>query len=141
MNRPNMRIIRKILVAIFAIIGVVTTAILVTGYFYRGDVSLTSLPSPDGKFKALKFTAAGGGAISPYCGNQVEIVSSDASDRPMRGNIVFEVDCKSDVRVEWTGNRALKISFGVAKYAQKVTMSSLDASAKVAVSYEVYSTD
>ncbi len=127
----------KLFVWMFAAIGALAVASFIIPHFIGGGF-VSSLPSPGGKFKALKFVNAGGGGLSPFCLDEIEIAPADAANTSKPGNLVFSVDCQSLNELAWTSPRELKVSFFLdSSYPVQVRMRKQDASGQVEISYEV----
>lgn len=105
--------------------------------------------SPDKKNKAVFFSDAGGGGISPYCVNIISVVPANTSDYVAYKdeNIVYVADCHQigvqhtkdsfhfvyDPIINWKSNEELGITFAEARVWKTL---SLDG--KIRISQEKY---
>src|SRR5258708_35833658 len=82
---------KSVLVGLLAIVGAITiivpTTIFLFGLLFAAGFSngkvdkfISSVPSPDGKYKAIHLTYAGGPAMSSYCDDLVLVVPASVPD-------------------------------------------------------------
>ncbi|MGO4569651.1 hypothetical protein AB4Z52_32565 [Rhizobium sp. 2YAF20] len=112
------RLLSQFLLLSFAFIGAVT--VLYHGYFWwreRGhmpeEMSVQDdLSSPDAAHRAIVFTEAGGGGISPFCSELVSVVRAGISEQAAwpSSNWVFSGNCGSLNHVSWQSKDRLLIS-------------------------------
>jgi hypothetical protein len=109
-----------------------------------------SLPSPDGKYKAMLLIEAGGGAGSGYCDTQVLIIPESYDERiaALKRNRyeVYSGGCDElpghdgSPKLEWVSDNNLKITLSINSSAQEpedVRLRKLDDSQQVRVTFVV----
>jgi hypothetical protein len=146
--------IARILLWILATVGAV-----VTGLYFIAAGLVTAIPgvkpdryvstvlSPNGKFKATKITYTSGGAISPHCDDTILVMPAanpdDVAEREKRHE-VFSAECdsfadhNSSPKVEWISDGNLQITFSINSTAltpNKVSLKKIDASGSVRVNF------
>jgi hypothetical protein len=122
--------IERIVVGVLATIGGLT--IFIVGYIFLIGVTLPDLgkpdrfisayPAPDGKYKAVKLTVAGGGAISPFCNDAIFVVpitvvdeaaESDERSKVYAGACNTFANHEPAPKVEWLSKEVLQITFAL----------------------------
>jgi hypothetical protein len=132
--------IGRIVVGVLATIGGLT--IFIVGYLFligatlpdlgKPDRFVSAYPAPDGKYKAVKLTVAGGGAISPFCNDAIFVVpitvADEAAERDESSKI-YAAACDTfenhepAPKIEWISKRILQITFSVNSTAPKSSKS------------------
>ena len=112
-------------------------------------VSLT--PSPNGNYKAVLSTWAGGGAISPYCYDRLTVVPTGvpANSESASDMAVFESECatfplrdgaiENSPSIHWESDTRLKVKFSIdatARLPATVKLRKQDASGRIAVEFD-----
>ncbi|PZU80193.1 MAG: hypothetical protein DI528_22705 [Shinella sp.] len=135
----------RLVVAALAIVGFFNVVIWANQRFNREEPEYVSaLPSPDGKYKAVLATWAGGGGISPYCHERLTVVSAKASQEEMISgdNMVFESECMTggSPSITWEGNEALQVGLAVSEgqiEPSTIKLRRKDTSGRIAIGFEI----
>lgn len=141
----------RIATVIFAIVGLGTTLWFLRPLLMKDEPdSVTSIPSPDGTYKAILSEWAGGGAISPYCYKRLTVVPvlMPVAKQSSSKMAVFAADCTGDVlssgenfpSVHWESNTRLKVKFSIADTTVSPTDFTLrkqDETGDVAIEFEM----
>jgi hypothetical protein len=113
--------------------------------------NLTFVDAPDARFTAAVATWAGGGAIAPYCIDNIFVVPKEtARDAiPTDENIVFQGECGSFISrdgeattspdLSWRGPRALTIRFSLSRAVarpEKFRLRGQNTSGEVTIQFE-----
>ena len=142
------RIIFRLTLWLFAIAGLIGLTVHWVrwdrqNHMPSGAAVRKVLDSPDGRYKAITFEEAGGGAISPYCFQIVAVVGRYTV--PENGwneaSTIFEGNCTPDIDVNWIDGVTLKITFSPDLVAQGIAAARLKANAvhgEVHVTYGVF---
>jgi hypothetical protein len=145
--------IKKILIGFLAACGAVSIVAL-CGYFALGALSSGamvkpfshSFPSPDGKYKAVLLTYAGGSALGDaFCYDKILIVPASISDEiPNARYEVYSANCDifddhtPSPKLVWTADSTLEIAFSInstALFGRNVFVKKTDDSKQVVVRY------
>ena len=108
--------------------------------------SVSAFASPDGKYKAVKLTMAGGG-ISPYCFDSISIILAAYPDNFAEHEKAYEVyaaPCSSfanrepSPKLAWVSGTALQITYATksaALSAKKPSLKNIDVTKTVHVTF------
>lgn len=103
--------------AVIAVLAAVSVYVSVT--VDKPDKSVSALASPDGKYKAMKITFAGGGA-SPFCFDSISIIFAAYPDNFAERDKAYEIysapcgsfaDRAKSPKIEWLSNSGLQITY------------------------------
>jgi hypothetical protein len=112
----------------------------------RANKSLVAVVSPDGKFKAVKLTIAGGGA-APFCYDNIVVlltVYPDDFDENRKAYEVYAAPCgrfsdgTPSPKIEWLSNTSLQITVAprpASADAKTIRMKNIDISKSVHVTF------
>jgi hypothetical protein len=146
--------ISRVLLWILAAVGAVVTGLCVIAAGLvpvipgvKPDRYVSTILSPNGKFKAAKITYTSGGAISPHCDDTILIMPAsmpdDVAEREKRYE-VFSAECDTfadhsrSPNVEWISDGHLQITFSINSTAltpNKVSLKKIDASGSVRLNF------
>jgi len=147
--------IKTIAIYAFALVGAFKIATLALHHMVGnaplssagGEMFVKALSSPSGKYKAIVFTNAGGGAISPSCFQRISVAPASIKESEverMPQHEVYSGPCDSftnhepSPKVQWTSDSSLRIEFSINETAispSQVRLKKVDASNSVAVSF------
>jgi hypothetical protein len=108
--------------------------------------SVSAFASPDGKYKAVKLTMAGGGT-SPFCFDSISIILGAYPDNFAERDKAYEVyaapcgrfaDREPSPKLAWVSNAALQITYAAnagGAGARKVNMKNIDVTKTVYVTF------
>ena len=126
------------------IVAAVAVSIYISRTVDKADKSVTAVASPDGKYKAVRISLAGGGA-APFCFDTVAIFLAIYPDSFAESDKTYEVygaPCAAPAeraalpKIEWLSNSAVKITYAAnAADTKKLRMQTLDASKFVHVTF------
>ena len=109
----------------FLIVSAVIVVVIAAGSYYigttidRSDKTVVTVPSPDGKFNAVRVSIKGGGA-SPFCFDSISVllaVYPDGSAERRREYEVYSATCgvfangETSPKIDWLSNAALRITY------------------------------
>lgn len=154
-QKPNLGRIKTIAIYAFALVGAFKIATLALQHLSGnarlssagGELFVKALSSPSGKYKAIVFTNAGGGASSPSCFQRISVAPAflkESDIERMPKHEVYSGPCDSfanhepSPKVQWTNDSSLRIEFPINATAispSQVYLKKSDASNSVAVSF------
>jgi len=114
------------------------------------DVYTKVYPSPNGHYSAVLVSRAGGGAIAPFCSDEVLVFNSllDVKDAiKSNGYRVYSGECDSffdhapSPKVQWDSDFDLRVDFalgGTRMFSRKLDLRGTDASGNVQVRFAGY---
>lgn len=133
----------------FLIGSAILVVIIAAASFYIGatidkfDRTLVAVTSPDGKFKAIKVTVAGGGA-TPFCFDTISVLLAvypdDSVDRRKEYEI-YSAPCgrfangEASPKIEWLSHAALRIAYAPAPDAKPPRTKDIDVTKSVHVRF------
>ncbi len=115
----------------FLIAFAAVVVIIAAGSFYigttidRSDKTVVTVPSPDGKFNAVKVSVTGGGA-APFCFDSISVllgVYPDGSAERRREYEIYSATCgtfangEASPKIEWQSPSALQITYAAGSKA------------------------
>lgn len=105
---------KSFLVVFFAVVAILAAASLYFSATIDKSVkTITAVTSPDGKYKAVKVTLAGGGTL-PFCFDTISVLLAAYPDNFVELKKAYEVyaaPCDALPRIEWQSATALQISY------------------------------
>jgi len=135
---------------IIGFLAVLTGIAVISVYFSatvdKPDKSVSALASPDGKYKAIKVTMAGGG-VSPYCFDSISIVLAAYPDNFAQRDKAYEIysapcgrfaDHEKSPKIEWVASAGLQITYAINSFAldaKKLSMKNIDVTKTVHVTF------
>jgi hypothetical protein len=136
---------KPFLIGFLAVIAIaVAVSIYVSRTVDKAAKSVSAVASPDGKYKAVRISLAGGGA-APFCFDTIAIFLAVYPDSFAESDKTYEVygapcaapDKRKDLpKIEWLSNTAVKITYAAsAADAKKPRMQTIDASKFVHVTF------
>ncbi len=143
----------RIVVNIFAVVGVLATFIaicfLVWGWEVSGGTDGTSeqarIASPDKTYQAVRYVTSGGGAAG-WCNQFVVIASGGTSIQPpsykqaWQDNLVFSIDCGTEFSLSWETPSQLAIRYHIDSGVSHITsvhMGARDKTQRVTIKYYI----
>lgn len=114
------------------------------------EVMKTAYLSPSGSYNATRVTRSGGGAIAPFCSDEVFVFNQaltidDVLTHP--DYRVYSAACdvfsshENSPKIKWTSDSDLQIDFSIRSTSiasTDVTLKGSDASEKIKISYSAY---
>jgi len=109
----------------FLIVSAVLVVVIAAGSYYigttidRSDKTVVTVPSPDGKFNAVRVSIKGGGT-SPFCFDSISVllaVYPDGSAERRREYEVYSATCgvfangEASPKIDWLSSGALRITY------------------------------
>jgi hypothetical protein len=147
------RFLRLLVGSLAAVGGVVVVAAIVFVSLrlipLDGGPVVGSLPSPNGKLKAVWRQGAGGGTWSQSCQSDIYVAPASVPNEKVHlysSYLVFGSDCDlfgdhngSNIgsNIEWLSDTNLKIEFSTTSYAEAVTLRGRDVSQTVRISFSI----
>ena len=137
---------KPLIIAFMLIVAAVAAvSIAVSLLIDKTEKSVATLPSPDGKYKAVTITLRGGGS-KPFCFDSVSVFFSIYPDGFAERDKAYEIfsapcgafaDGKSSPKIEWTSDTALQIAYSdkPALGVRKSTMKPIDVTKTVHVNF------
>jgi hypothetical protein len=138
---------KPFLIGFLAVIaGVAAVSVYINATVDKAGKSVSAVASPDGRYKAVRITLAGGGT-SPFCFDSISILLAVYPDNFAESDKTYEVyaaPCAAPAKraaspkVEWLSNAAVQITYapGLAGAdPNKLRMKALDASKFVHVMF------
>ena len=134
----------------FLIGSAILVVVIAAASFYiaatidKFDRTLIAVASPDGKFKAIKVTVAGGGGATPFCFDTISVLLAvypdDSVDRRKEYEI-YTAPCgrfangEPSPKIEWLSHAALRITFAPAADAKPPRTKNIDVTKSVHVEF------
>jgi hypothetical protein len=138
---------KPLIIGFFAVLaGIAAISVYFSATVDKPDKSVSALLSPDGKYKAVKVTMAGGGT-SPYCFDSISVVLAAYPDNFAERDKAYEIysapcggfaDHEKSPKIEWVANAGLQITYAInlsALDAKKLSMKNIDVTKTVRVTF------
>jgi hypothetical protein len=109
----------------------------------RATKSVVAVPSPDGKYKAVRLTFSNGGA-TPFCFETISVFLAIYPDSFAESDKTYEIygaPCATSDRrkelpkMEWLSDKSLRITYAPVDNGQKPRLKDHDASRFIDISY------
>jgi hypothetical protein len=125
--------------AVVALLGAVSIYLAVT--VEPAEKSISAVPAPDNKYKAVKITLSGDGA-SPFCIDGIAVIlgvyPDDFAERD-KAYLVYSAPCAADraasPKIGWLSNTELQISYVKNSAAKPPTLKDHDVTKAVRVTF------
>jgi hypothetical protein len=141
----------RLFAGLLAVIGgiAVVAAMILLGLWFApldGGKVIRLTPSPNGKFKAVWISKAGGGGLSPFCSSKISVAPTSVSEENLlqdRSYVVFSADCYSfgdhdKAKINWLSDTKLQIEFLTRPNLDSVNLKTTDASRTLQVSFVIH---
>jgi hypothetical protein len=147
------RFVGRTIVILLAMIGLKTVMIETILPAWKpkpdlGSPNFKSVSSPDGNYKAVQITYAGGGGFAAFCRDRISVMLNNTSgDAVLDERLqVYSSDCGSfadhqpSPRLQWTNNQRLQLTVatGVFYRSVPVILRGHDASRMIEIDYSVH---
>ena len=132
---------------IATIAGVAAVSFYISATIDKADKSVTAVASPDGKYKAVRVSLAGGGA-APFCFDTISVFLSvypdNFAERESKYYEVYGALCAAPAKraglptIEWLSNSSVRITYApdmAAADAKTPRLKTIDASKFVHVTF------
>ncbi len=138
---------KPLIIAFLLIVAAVAAVSIAVSFLIdKTEKSVASLPSPDGKYKAVTLTLRGGGS-EPFCFDSVSVffaIYPDGFAERDKAYEIFSAPCGTftdgtpSPKVAWTSDTALQIAYSdkpAASSLRKLTMKAIDVTKTVHVTF------
>jgi hypothetical protein len=150
--------IKKIVIICLALIGAFEVATFALPHLFRlvlpvqksDDFFAKVISSPNGKYKAVVISEAGGGGLSPYCNERIAIAPSIVENSTIELASTYNVysgvcdtfaNHEASPELKWLSDSSLQIAISInttAMYPRQISLKKMDASKEILVSFLVH---